>query len=573
MTTPRIAHRNGARSSFFLPTNFAGSFLLLCWLAASPLLCSGLHHNFHLKNDLRSVIGPVGVPFGFLETGYYDLQVFDFQLDIQKRKYKPIQGKETLSPAQVLDEVEAGFLLKRFVNEAAFIQYMDELRADATLCSFEYFLDDDDSYLKSLPDWEDDQEHQQHQQDDMTAENGIYLSMKEWYSQAQKLAGSGTAMRSIRYTFQPGEEGLYFLIYQLCPTRASGNSVVPHGVVSTFELDFHFINFDRWGRQSYLTAGEMNLPLVFFYFAVSYAFCFGWWVQNIRKAQADRSPTGRPVIYAIHHIMSALILVKTVTILLKSIRYHYLRVSGHAELWSFVYYTFYFLKGTFLFTVILLIGSGWSIVKPFLNGSEKKVILAILILQVINNIALVVLARETEGESTFEGWTAVLHLVDIICCCAVLVPIVWQVNQLEKSVMIDDPNHPDYDGESGNDKGDANNTSGEGSNMEDNAEKSRILEKLKLFRSFYMLVVAYIYSTRIVVYLFATMLSYKHLWFRDFLVELVTLTFYVVTGYQFRPMADSPYLGVKKEDDDEGDDDNFINERELEMTSTNANLR
>ena len=479
-----------------------------------------------------------------------------------KKKYRPVPGKEALLPKQILDEVEAGFILKRFVNEAAFIQYMDELRANATICSFEDFLGDEDGYLKSLPGWEDDEEHQKHQQDDTNAENGIFLSMKEWYSQAEKGVGSGKAMRSIRYAFQPGEEGLYFLIYQICPTPASGNSVAPHGIVSTFELDFHFMNFDRWGKQSYLTAGEMKLPLVFFYFAVSYAFCFFWWVTNIRKAQADRSPTGRPVIYAIHHIMSALILVKTITILLKSIRYHYLRVAGHAEGWSFVYYVFFFLKGTFLFTVILLIGSGWSIVKPFLNDSEKKIILGILILQVINNIALVVLARETEGESTFQGWTAVLHLVDIFCCCAVLVPIVWQVNQLEKSCSVEDSE--DENGEGGFDK------SEEGNTMEDRAEKGRILEKLKLFRSFYMLVVAYIYSTRIVVYLFATMLSYKHLWFQHLLVEMVTLSFYVVTGYQFRPSPENAYLSVKREEGNGrslGDDDNFIDERELEMSS------
>ena len=546
-------------------------------LLVSTLYCqvaSALHHNFYLKHDLRTVIGPVGMPFGFLEKGYYDLQVFDFKLNIDKRKYKPLPGTEKLSPREVLDQVEAGFLLKRFTNEAAFVQYIDELRANATMCTFEFFLDEDDAYLNSLPDWTDDNEHQQHQQQDATtaAEHGIYLSMKDWYNQDANNQNSEVAMRSIQYTFRPGEEGLYFLIYQICPTPASVYTHVPHGIMSSFELDFHFINFDRWNKQSYLTAGEMKLPMVFFYFSVSYAFCFGWWVQNIRQAQADRS-TGRPVIYAIHHIMSALILLKTVTILLKSIRYHFLRVSGHAEVWSFVYYLFYFLKGTFLFTVILLIGSGWSIVKPFLNGSEKKVILAVLILQVINNIALIVLARETEGESTFQGWTAVLHLVDIICCCAVLVPIVWQVNQLEKSVTVDDPEHPDYNGEDELANGDTTNnnnmTAKDSGNMEDLAEKGRILEKLKLFRGFYMLVVAYIYSTRILVYLFSTMLSYQHLWFRDLLVELVTLCFYVVTGYMFRPMKENPYFGVKREVDDEnmGDDDNFINGRELEMSN------
>ena len=67
MTQNRIA-RSG-RHGAILPGRF-----LLFWLAISPLFCSALHHNFNLKNDLRSIIGPVGVPFGFLTSGYYELE-------------------------------------------------------------------------------------------------------------------------------------------------------------------------------------------------------------------------------------------------------------------------------------------------------------------------------------------------------------------------------------------------------------------------------------------------------------------------------------------------------------------
>ncbi|KAL3907075.1 MAG: hypothetical protein SGILL_009016, partial [Bacillariaceae sp.] len=59
---------------------------------------------------------------------------------------------------------------------------------------------------------------------------------------------------------------------------------------------------------------------------------------------------------------------------------------------------------------------------------------------------------------------------------------------------------------------------------------ARLASKLKLFRSFYILVVAYIYITRIVVYLFATTLNYKHTWIRYMVVEFVTLIFYVTVG-------------------------------------------
>jgi hypothetical protein len=302
-------------------------------------------------------------------------------------------------------------------------------------------------------------------------------------------------------------------------------------------------------NESYLSAGEMVLPHMFFYFFLLYSICLYLWVTNIRLISAGgyghftAPEEGHPVVYAIHHLMSMLLVLKTISILAESIRYHYLRVTGHAELWSTVYYTFAFMKGTILFTVILLIGSGWSFVKPFLSDREKKMILAILVLQVINNIAIVVLTQETEGEVSFDSWTAILHLVDIICCCAVLIPIVWHVNTLEKNIALSNTEHTDI-----HETSDAIISEDE---FEDEYPQSppsdrKLAAKLKLFRSFYMLVVVYIYATRIVVYLFATILDYRHQWVRYFVVEAVTLAFYCRVGMQFKPMSENPYLSVNQ---------------------------
>jgi hypothetical protein len=40
-----------------------------------------------------------------------------------------------------------------------------------------------------------------------------------------------------------------------------------------------------------------------------------------------------------------------------------------------------------LFTFIVLIGTGWSILKPYLQDKEKKVLIIVIPLQVIANIA------------------------------------------------------------------------------------------------------------------------------------------------------------------------------------------
>merc|ERR1712150_241517 len=111
------------------------------------------------------------------------------------------------------------------------------------------------------------------------------------------------------------------------------------------------------------------------------------------------------------------------------------------------------------------------------------------------------------GERQYVEWKAILNFVDILCCCIILFPIVWQVSSLE--------------------------------NDAESAENTRAIEKLKLFRSFYILVVSYIYFTRVVVYLVTTVLGFRHTWLGDFLSELGTLAFYVVVGYKFRPVDES----------------------------------
>ena len=183
-----------------------------------------------------------------------------------------------------------------------------------------------------------------------------------------------------------------------------------------------------------------------------------------------------------------------------------------------------------------------------------------------------VLSQETVGEDSYGAWTATLHLVDIVCCCAVLAPLVLQINALEKNIRNED--HEENLEEKGNEPRQTrfsfynpSDDSSQGSPVLDSAvgveavnnhgagEKDHaILGKLKLFRSFYLLVVAYIYSTRVLIYLFASVLSYKLLWVRHFVLEVINLTFYVSVGFMFRPTVDNPYLSLKQVSEDPEDE-------------------
>lgn len=90
----------------------------------------------------------------------------------------------------------------------------------------------------------------------------------------------------------------------------------------------------------------------------------------------------RRQVHHIHHMMAALLFFKTLSLLFEAVRFHYYQKNGFSEGWSIVYYIFAFVKGVMRFVVLLLIGTGWSLLKPYLNDREKKVVLVVLALQV-----------------------------------------------------------------------------------------------------------------------------------------------------------------------------------------------
>jgi hypothetical protein len=62
-----------------------------------------------------------------------------------------------------------------------------------------------------------------------------------------------------------------------------------------------------------------------------------------------------------------------------------------------------------------------------------------------------------------------------------------------------------------------------------------------MFRHFYVLVLCYIYITRILVFLLHSTLPTQFYWMGDAAEELATLVFYTLTALQFRPHAGTGY--------------------------------
>lgn len=83
---------------------------------------------------------------------------------------------------------------------------------------------------------------------------------------------------------------------------------------------------------------------------------------------------------------------------------------------------------------------------------------------------------------------------------------------------------------------------------------------MKLFRHYYVMIVCYIYFTRIIAILIKFIVPFQWKWLYQLLDELATLAFFFLTGHKFRPASYNPYLLLSVEDD--------VEMEEVIMTST-----
>ncbi|KAH9114382.1 hypothetical protein LEN26_007299 [Aphanomyces euteiches] len=293
--------------------------------------------------------------------------------------------------------------------------------------------------------------------------------------------------------------GFYYLLFAHCGDTDT---------ILTFSMDASFMN----PNDNYLSSGDASLPLIYLLTTFIFAAGLVLWLRLLCRAN-------RGDIHHIHHMMSILLVLKIFSTFFESMRFYYMKTHGDTlTSWNTLFYIFMFLKGMMLFVVILLIGTGWSILKQHLNRMEKNVVFFVLVLQVANNIAVVVLEESSVGTQSWVHWRDAMHLLDILCCCAILFPIVWSIRQLRETANVDG--------------------------------KAQInLRKLTQFRAFYVAVVTYVYFTRIALYLLAASLPYSLTWLTVAVAETAALVFYAYTGHKFQPQAAHPYLALSTQVD------------------------
>ncbi|XP_058918627.1 protein GPR108 isoform X5 [Kogia breviceps] len=313
------------------------------------------------------------------------------------------------------------------------------------------------------------------------------------------------------------EEGQYNLNFHNCYNSVPGRE-------QPFDITVMIRERNPGG---FLSAAE--IPLFKLYMVMSACFLASgiFWVSILCKNTYN--------VFRIHWLMAALAFTKSVSLLFHSINYYFINSQGHPiEGLAVAHYVTHLLKGALLFITIALIGSGWAFIKYILSDKEKKVFGIVISLQVLANVAYIVIESREEGASDYGIWKEILFLVDLICCGAILFPVVWSIRHLQD-------------------------TSGTDGKVAVN------LAKLKLFRHYYVMVVCYIYFTRIIAILLRAVAPFQWQWLYQLLVEGSTLTFFVLTGYKFQPTRDNPYLQLPQEDEED--------EEDVQMKMTDSGFR
>uniref|UniRef100_A0A669DN64 G protein-coupled receptor 108 n=1 Tax=Oreochromis niloticus TaxID=8128 RepID=A0A669DN64_ORENI len=267
----------------------------------------------------------------------------------------------------------------------------------------------------------------------------------------------------------------------------------------------------------YLSAAEIPLSRLYLYMAGVFFTAALVWVYNLMKHSYS--------VFKIHWLMAALAFTKSTSLVFHSINYYFINTEGHPiEGWAVMYYITHLLKGALLFITLALIGTGWAFVKYILSDKEKKIFMIVIPLQVLANVAYIIIESTEEGSSEYYVWKEILFLVDLICCGAILFPVVWSIRHLQEASSTD-------------------------------GKAAMNLEKLKLFRHYYVMIVCYIYFTRIIAILLKITMPFRWQWCYEFLVEVSTLIFFVLTGYKFRPASNNPYLQLPQDEDDVENDE------------------
>ncbi|KAF5296016.1 hypothetical protein FQR65_LT10319 [Abscondita terminalis] len=284
------------------------------------------------------------------------------------------------------------------------------------------------------------------------------------------------------------EEGLYRLYFHNCLHQQEA-----------VNFQIQIIEMNSW---SYLSVEEMPLSFLYIISFVLYILSGTAWILLLRRSKHS--------VFELHYLMTAVIFVKALSLAFQAINYHMIgRLGRTITTWLLSYYVTYIANDVLLLITLVLIGTGWSFIKHVLLLHDKLIFCAIIPLQILGKVSFVIFNESELSTLSHETWGTVFRVMDFLCCCCILLPVFCSLRHLRQA------------------KG--------------------VYGEHYLFRNFYIMIVIYIYFTRIVPFLLHTIVSFQYGWLEQALQEIITYIFLLWTGFKFRPAVHHQYYAYLKD--------------------------
>ncbi|KAJ1969270.1 hypothetical protein H4R35_006188 [Dimargaris xerosporica] len=282
----------------------------------------------------------------------------------------------------------------------------------------------------------------------------------------------------------------------------------------TRRLSFQFHSDALNPPENHLSAGDIPLPRLYLAAGLAYLGLCGLWawlLQQFKQAYKRMHPhdlASPPPIAGHHQLLLGFLVLVAIHKLLQSYKFTHVAQGMDNDVWVIGFYVFAFLKGLLGILIVALIASGWLFIRPFLTSTDKKVIMCVVPLQVLANIAHIVQSESAIGSVERSTWMSIVPFVDFGAFLIILWTIIQTRRHLQRASEVDDK-------------------------AADN------LRKYKVWGSFYIYTLIYLYGTRIVAQYLNVSLPYQYIrWVSELIIEVTSIGFYMVIGYIFRPLGD-----------------------------------
>eukprot|EP00756_Hemistasia_phaeocysticola_P028053 Hpha_TRINITY_DN16153_c1_g1::TRINITY_DN16153_c1_g1_i2::g.4225::m.4225 len=334
------------------------------------------------------------------------------------------------------------------------------------------------------------------------------MSIGDWRGVAQ-------SENSLLLRYEVPEPGLYALVFYVCPPL---RGKMPRIRLSARVSQYNVLD-PKTGERDYLSTGDSELPFMYIGFAVVFTYVLVVWIKELRQQALH--------VRKVHQLMALVLVVKLLSVLFEAAKWHSQQDMGDSTFWDALHYIFLSLRGLLLFLALLLMGTGWSTLKPVLSKPDWAVIAVVVPVQVVANI-LVVAIDEThslhqKGSWAWGAWRDAMRMLDMVCCVGVLIPTAWLVRRLQQRFS---------DGKS-----------------------SRNLQLLRKFQSFYFAVAAYLYTPRAFQIFVGEGLDPIYGWAVPFAHEASAVLFYLYCGMTFSPHPPSASSAPTVSDDESDKDE------------------